>query len=106
MTDATNSGTICSMVKRILALMGYDKRKVIQDETEFQRFILRALKEMTIREVAELSKTSLPTVQRWASGQTVPVQSMRKHIIKSIEPEMLRREDEYYDKYFGGRQKT
>lgn len=96
------------MFRTLMSWLGYEpKRNYIpsDSETEFQNFILRALKEMTIRELAVLAQTSLPTVQRWASGRTAPVQSFRKHIMKHIEPEMLRREDEIYDKYFGGREK-
>ena len=85
-------------------MLGYEPIKD-RSMTEFQSFILRALKEMTVREVAEIAKTSLPTVQRWASGATAPVQSFQKHIMNAIEPEMLRREDVIYDKYFGGKKK-
>lgn len=74
--------------------------------TEFQAFILRALKEMTVRELAELAQTSLPTVQRWASGQTAPVKSFEKHIINHCTPEVMRREDELYERLFGRKKHT
>lgn len=88
-----------------MRLLGYEPIQSKQP-TEFQAFILRALREMTIREVAVAAQTSLPTVQRWASGQSAPVDSFKKHIINHLMPEVTRREDEIYDKYFGGKKKS
>lgn len=63
----------------------------------FQSFILRCLKDMTIREVAIIAKTSLPTVQSWASGQSHPHPFVIPHIIKALEPELSRREQSIKD---------
>ena len=82
-----------------MRFFGYEP--IYKRPTEFQAFILQALKEMTVREVANIAKTSLPTVQRWASGQSAPVKSFEKHIMNAIRPEMLRREDELWMRCFG-----
>lgn len=90
-------------MKKLMEMLGYEPIKPYQRPSEFQSFILRALKEMTIRELATLAQTSLPTVQRWASGQTSPVKSFEKHIINHCTPEVMRREDELYERLFGGK---
>lgn len=92
------------MIKFIFGLLGYEKKRPIHN-LEFQRFILRALKEMTVRELAILVKTSLPTIQRWASGQSYPHPYLHSSIIKIIEPEMLKREEAIHNMYFGGKDK-
>ena len=92
-------------MNKLFRLLGYEPIHPKPRPTEFQLFILRALSDMTVREVAVIAKTSLPTVRRWASGQSKPVQSFEKHIMNSIEPEMLRREDEIFEKFHGGKKK-
>ena len=86
-------------MKNLFKLLGYEP--IYKRPTEFQSLILQALKEMTVREVAVIAQTSLPTVQRWASGQSAPLKSFEKHIMNAIRPEMLRREDELWMRCFG-----
>lgn len=87
-------------MKKLMRLLGYEPIQNKQP-TEFQLLILRALREMTIRELAVFSQTSLSTIQRWASGQTSPYPAMEKVYMKFLLPEVERREKELHERLFG-----
>lgn len=59
-------------------------RPKVKHDTEFQDFILRALRYLTVTDIAVLCKTSLPTVERWAGGKTAPHPLIREAVMRTV----------------------
>lgn len=63
-----------------------DGRRFVTD-TEFRLAINEALEHMTTVELADWFSVSTPGILRWATGNNIPLASMRAHYVTILEDE-------------------
>lgn len=59
--------------------------EITMSNKDFQNLILKALETSNALELAEKLKTSVPTIKRWASGETVPHTLIKESVSKTLE---------------------